>query len=298
MKKYQFPATRLLAVLVVSGWATAQTAAPVLRQSASLSPGAAIVAGSPSDTRDLMPEVPGMPKGSISLVGGTIRTLDRVRDQITLQVVGGGKAVVLFDPRTHVYRNGVAATLHDLQTGQRINIDTMLDGKDVFARNIRIVTATSMGQSSGQIVAHEPGSADLTVRDALSPEPLKLSLDSTSVVKRDGRQVSAEELVPGALVSTDFRPDGQGRIVVRQIAILAIPGSTFFFVGQVAHLDLSRGLLVVVDPRDQRNYDIHCDPSLLRAHPELHEGVQVSVRTTFDGTQYAASGIDLLPAGK
>ncbi|MBV9340191.1 MAG: hypothetical protein JO159_04790, partial [Acidobacteria bacterium] len=73
---------------------------------------------------------------------------------------------------------------------------------------------------------------------------------------------------------------------------------TFFFVGQVAHLDLSRGLLVVVDPRDQRNYDIHCDPSLLRAHPELHEGVQVSVRTTFDGTQYAASGIDLLPAGK
>jgi hypothetical protein len=298
VKKPPIFAIRVLVLCAACGWAWAQTSAPVFRNPASLTPGAAVIGGSPTDTRDLMPETPGVPKGSISLVGGTIRSLDRVRDQITLEVVGGGKAVVLFDPRTRVYRNGVAATLHDLEVGQRINIDTLLDGKDVFAKNIRIVTVTSLGESSGQIVEHEPGSAEFTVRDVLSPEPLKLSLDSTSVVMRDGRRVSTNELVPGTLVSTDFHADGRGRIVVRRISILAVPGSTFYFVGRVAHLDLSRGLLVVVDPRDQRNYDIHCDPSLLRAHAELHEGAQVSVATTFDGSQYAARSIQLMPADK
>lgn len=304
MENYRYFAPRLLVLFAATGWGWAQTSAPVLPEPATLASGnpaslpAGLIAGTPSDTRDLGPEPPGIPGGTVSLMGGTIRNLDRVRDQITLQVVGGGKAVVLFDPRTHVYRNGVTASLHDLQPGQRINIDTLLDGKDVFAKNIRIVTVSSVGQSSGQVVGHEPGSAEVMVRDVLSPEPLKLTLDSNSVVTRDGRQVSADELVPGALVSTDFHPDGRGRILARQISILAVPGSTFYFVGQVAHLDLSRGLLVVIDPRNQRSYDIHCHPSLLRAHPDLHEGAQVTVTTTFDGTQYAARNIQLMPASK
>jgi hypothetical protein len=236
-----------------------------------------------------------MPTGSISLIGGTIRRLDRVRDRITVQVFGGASAVLLFDPRTHVYRDGRVATLHDLQLGQRIYADTLLDGTQVFAKNIRIVSTSSMGQSNGQVVEHEPGSAELTVRDVLSPEPMRLRLDDKSVVTRDGQPVSAVELLPGTLVSVDFRPDGRGQGAVRTISILAVPGSVFSFAGRLAHLDLSQGLLVVVDPRDHQSYEIHCDASLLRAHPDVREGAQVTITATFNGSAYTVKTISAVP---
>lgn len=293
---------RLFLVFAVGGCACAQTPASALPETASLAPAqatpgaATIIASSPTDTRDLLPELPAIPKGSVTLIGGTIHSLDRVRDRIIVQVFGGAKAVVSFDPRTRVYHNGVVASPVDLQAGQRIYVDTMLDGTDIFAKNIRIVGQGSMGQGGGQIVEHAPGSAILTVRDVLSPEPLRLHLDASSVVTRNSRPVSADELVPGTLVSMDFSPDEKGHAVVRQISILAVPGSTFYFGGRVAHLDLSQGSLVVVDPRDQRSYEVHCDPPLLRAHPDLHEGVDVTVTTSFDGSQYTAKAITLNPA--
>lgn len=291
---------RWLLVFAFGGYMWAQNAAPVFPEAASLTPTAqsgppTIASGAPPDPRNLLPDLPAIPRGDITLIGGTIRGLDRVRDRITIQVFGGAKAVVLFDPRTHFYREGTAATAHDLAPGQKVYIDTMLDGTSVFARNIRIVDKRGTGQSGGQIVAHEAGSSELTVRDVLSAEPLELLLDNSSVVIRDRRQVSADELVRGALVSIDFRAGQQGKTIVRQITILAVPGSTFSFDGQVAHLDISRGLVVLVDPRDQRSYEIHCEPTLLRAHPDLHEGAQVSVGTIFDGSQYTAKSLSVLP---
>jgi uncharacterized protein DUF5666 len=291
-----------LVLLALTGSALAQASAPALGQHASLAPSGASASSTPtfigassSDPRDLLPGSPGIPKGKISLLGGTIRRLDSVRDQMTIRVAGGSDTVVLFDPRTRVFREQVSGTLHDLQPGQRVYIDSILDGKDIFAKNIRILAAQGQGQSSGQIIEHEPGSAEITIRDVLSPEALKVRLDGNSLITHDGRQVSGNELVPGTLVATEFHRDGQGRLLAQQISILAVPGSTFYFTGEVAHLDLSRGLLVIVDPRDQRSYDIHCDPSLLRAHAELHEGLQVSVSATFDGSQYTAKAIAVSP---
>ena len=298
---------RLLVVFALGSLACAQTASSTLPQNASLTPTAQVgvspspspspnvIANPNSDTRDLLPGLAEIPNGKVSLIGGTIRDLDRVRDRIVIQVFGGSKAVVLFDPRTHVYRDGTAASTHDLAPGERIYVDTLLDGTDVFAKNIRIVRQGSVGQSGGQIVEHEPGSSELTVRDVLSPEPLKVHLDRTSTVMQGGRQVSADALVPGALVSMDFRPNGRGEGIVRQISILALPGSSFSFNGRVAHLDMSRGLIVILDPRDQRSYEVHCDPSLLRSHPDLHEGTDVAVNTSFDGSQYTAKSLAIVP---
>ena len=54
---------------------------------------------------ELLPQ----PRGQTTLVGGTIRLLDQVRDQVTVRVFGGRDMVVLFDDRTHFFRDGVAA---------------------------------------------------------------------------------------------------------------------------------------------------------------------------------------------
>src|SRR5438876_4646103 len=316
--------SRFFALLVLSGLACAQTPSSSLPASsppasslpetpapspslpviswpvtASLAPpsagpaGPVIVSNSPNDTNNLLPELPAVPNRDVSLIGGTIRSLDRVRDQITIQVFGGGKAQVFFDPRTHVYRDGAAASARDLQAGERVYVDTVLDGTDIFAKNIRVVGQGSMAQSSGQIVDHEPGSEELTFRDAIFHEPVRLRLDSNTVVTHDNRAVSANELLPGTLVSVDSRPDGKGHAVVQQISILAIPGSTFYFSGRVAHLDLSRGLLVVVDPRDEKSYEISFDASTLRANPNLREGADIMVTASFDGARYLAKAITI-----
>src|SRR5579871_6487161 len=84
----------------------------------------------------LLPELPAMPHGKTALVGGSLNRLDRVHDQLTVDVFGGQKMKILFDERTHVYRDTDRASQRDLQPGQKIYIDTMLDGSKIFARNI------------------------------------------------------------------------------------------------------------------------------------------------------------------
>lgn len=321
--------SRLLAWLVLGGFACAQAPsssmptsslppavsesalpatslpAPTLPATASLAPPTnavptptpAITPNVPIDTKNLLPDIPTVPKGSVSLIGGTIRSLDRVRDRLSIQVFGGGKAVVLFDPRTRVFRNGQKIPTRELQPGERVYVDTVLDGTEIFAKNIRVGGDTSVAQTSGQIVEHEPGSLELTYRDALSPAPVRLRLDANSVITRDNRTVAASELLPGALVSVDFKPDGKGQAVVRQISILATPGSTFYFSGRLVHLDLSKGTLVVLDPRDEKSYEVEFDTRTLRSNPDLHEGVEVSVTANFDGNRYLARAIAVSSPG-
>ncbi len=65
---------------------------------------------------DLLPQA----KGPTTLVGGTVRNLDYVRDQVTVRVFGGRDLVVLFDDRTHFYRDGLEGSIRDLQTGVRV----------------------------------------------------------------------------------------------------------------------------------------------------------------------------------
>jgi hypothetical protein len=289
----------LLVLLTLTLTVWGQTSSNPLSTTASLAPPAPsapspnppVTAGTVSNPGNLLPDMPQAPNRNVTLIGGIIVRLDPVRDQITLQVFGGGRTVVLFDPRTRVFRSSAAVSVRDLKPGERVYVDTVLDGTDVFARSIRIADLTTMGQTSGQIVEHEPGSRELTFRDALAPGQVTLLLDANSVTLRDGRAVSQNELVRGSLVSVDFSPDGKGHGIVRQISILAVPGATFSFSGRVAHLDMSRGLLVVVDPRDQRSWEIQCDQPLLRAKPDIYEGSDVTVTTTFDGTHYLARAI-------
>jgi hypothetical protein len=295
---------RFLASLVVlTGVACAQSpgdSPPLVARGAAnvttVSPGTVSPVNPKDETRPL-PDIPPLPAGKATLVGGTIDKVDHIRDRLVLQVFGGGRTAVLFDERTNVFRGNQAGSLDDLKNGERIYADTMLDGTDIFARNIRIVPQGPTGQSSGQVVDYQPGSRELTLRDTLSPEPVTLHLAGDVVVARGDRTVRPEELSPGTLVNLTFSPGNGEDPLVRQISILASPGAAFLFAGRVEHLDLHSGLLVLVDPRDNKNYEVYFDPSDRRFTRDLRQGANVTVQASFDGTRYQSRDITVNSAG-
>ncbi|MGH9497957.1 MAG: hypothetical protein ACRD3L_02335 [Terriglobales bacterium] len=238
-----------------------------------------------------LPALLPQPKGKATLIGGTVFRIDRVRDQLTLNLFGGGKARILFDARTHIYRDGVAASAADLQNGARVYVDTMLAGVDVFAENIRVRTQNATGQGSGQVTSFNAHTGSLILNDPISPQQLRLNVLPTTVILREGKTVSANDLLPGSLVAVVFQADGSGQPTARTISLLASPGSRFVFAGRVVHLDLHLGLLVVSDPRDQKSYEITFDPQTSGVNDNLREGATIEAVTRFDGGRYLASAI-------
>jgi hypothetical protein len=235
--------------------------------------------------------IPPLPGGKVTLLGGTIQKVDHIRDRLTLQVFGGDRTAVLFDERTRVFRDGKSATLDDLKNGERAYVDTALDGTQIFARNIRVVAQLPTGQSSGQIVDYRPGSGELIVRDTISPEPVKMRLAGNAVILQGDRIAGPAELKAGTLVTLAFTPGNGEAPIVRQISILALPGAAFIFSGRIDHLDLRRGLLVVVDPRDNKSYEVYFDPTARHLARDLKQGVDVTVQATFDGRRYQSREI-------
>lgn len=249
------------------------------------------------DPASLLPDPPPVPRSNATLIGGTIGRLDRVRDQVTLNVFGGGKATVLFDPRTKVYRGSKEVTIADLREGQRAYLDTILDGSAVFARMIRLSGPSALGESQGVVLKYRPERGELTMRDGISPVPVRIRTNASTKFEQNNRAVTSNDLVAGSLISATFSSEGNGRDFARKISILAIPGDSFTFSGEVVHIDLRSGLLVLNSATDHKTYEIYMEPS--KAPDEnLHPGTNVSVVTSFENARYVARNVTLIPASK
>jgi hypothetical protein len=244
------------------------------------------------DPASLLPDVPSVPRANATLIGGTIERLDRVRDQITVRVFGGGRMSALFDPRTRVYREGEEGTSADLREGERVSIDTILDGSTVFARTIRLKTTQAQGEAQGLVLRIRPDRNELTIRDAISPAPVRVRFDSATRWLQSGRVVSPGMLTSDALVAVQFASDGNGRELAREVSILALPGTQYTFAGQVSNLDLRTGLLVLNSSTDHKIYEIHLDPSAV-PDENLHIGSVVTVVTNFQGSRYVARNLTI-----
>ncbi len=248
------------------------------------------VEGSPTSSSDMPP----MPRGKSTVIGGSIRQVDGVRDQLTLNIFGGRSMKVLFDERTQVYRDGIKSSLRDLHTGDHVSVETMLDGTTVFARSIHMLSQLPEGDCQGQVLQYDRSKGELTVRDSLSPEAIKLRIPPGTAIVGKGQEASVNDLTPGSLIAVDFQADGAGRNVARKITVLATPGSTFVFSGNVVFLDLHSGLLALVDPHDEKRYEIAFDPNVPISH-EVHDGTDVTVTANFDGTHYSAKSVTVNP---
>jgi len=272
--------------------ASPESASSSTSSAATIEPGTNVAVDTTPETPDarvnpasLLPALPTLPRTKVSLIGGTVYKLDRIRDQFTIQIFGGGKMKIYFDPRTHIYNDGGEASVAELRRGDRVSIDTVLDGGTVFARTIRLKGAGG-GEGQGIVVSYREDKGELQIRDALSPVPLKLHLTSKTRVTDHGKPASANSLMHGTLVSVTFGSAKDGRAVAYEVSVLATPGASFTFVGQISALDLSTGLLVLTSATDGKTYEIYLDPSL--SGENLRQSSQVTVNTRFDGSRYVA----------
>lgn len=248
-----------------------------------------------------LPDLPPQPKGKTTLLGGKIRTIDHVRDRMVLDIFGGGHMTVLFDERTHVFRADDKGSLDDLKEGSRAYVDTTLDGKDVFARNIRVMSTAPTGQGNGQVVDYDASRRELLVRDMLSPRPVKMHLAAGATITRGDQPATPADLQPGTLVTIAFAAGGEQKSdshrsdgrqpLVSQVSILASPGTMFSFSGRVSFLDLHRGLVVIVDPRDNRSYEVYLDANNRDLASKIQEGADIMIEARFNGTHYEARSV-------
>jgi hypothetical protein len=243
----------------------------------------------PEDYDPLL-DLPPLPKKDVTLVGGTVVSLDQVMNRMVVQPHGSNhKMSVRFDTRTRFYRDGNLVTQKDVKQGQRVYLDTMLNQDKVFAKTIWIRTTSEAGVGRGQIIAFDAQNKILTVRDELSSQPIKMRLSSATVVRRGNQQSSLNDLTEGALVSLSFGPQKE----VREVSLLASPGSVFTFSGRLTYVDLSRKLVAINNSNDNKSYDISVEavaPSVLH---QLREGADANISAVFDGNGYSARQVNL-----
>jgi len=250
----------------------------------------------PANAGDPLLDVPPLPKGPVTLVGGTVSKIDQIRNRLVVEPFGGGeKLKVTFDERTHIFRDGTETTQLAIRKGDRVYLDTMLAGSRVFARNIRVQSQIGPADASGQVESFNPSTGVLTLRDQLSAEPVSFRVDSATSVKRDAQPGTLADVKSGSLVSLKFAPGGRARGVVKEIAVIAVPGTSFTFVGRVTHLDLRGATLSVQNQSDGKTYDIAFDPGKTEGRDNLVVGSHVTIVATFTGTGYKAENVTINP---
>jgi hypothetical protein len=294
---------RFLAAVVLAGAALTASAAPRAQQdqlaattATATAATAATADGATGAGGDVNP-LPTPPRGKSTIFGGEIRSIDSVRDVLTLKVYGESPMKILFDERTQVYLDGKRIPLRALSPEGHASVETTLDGTRIFAVSIHELSRSPEGDYSGRVVNYDPGSGELTIASGATRELLKVHVAQEAVFTREGQTAFTSiksgpwDLRTGSLVTIEFGSDNAGRGVADKINVYAVPGSAFAFSGSIASLNLGNGRLVLVDPRDQKTYDISFNTARLAAGKNLHLGDHVSVKAEYDGTNYVASDI-------
>jgi hypothetical protein len=252
-----------------------------------------------TDGHDPILDPPPFPKGITTLVGGVISRVDPIRNHLTISIYGGGQWTVFYDERTRIFRNGAEATSLTLKKGERVYVDTMLDnnGRDIFARNIRVGITAPPAVVEGQIIDVDLSRSLLTMRDSINTVPVHFSVDGNTKISQGAVGVSLRQLHPGSLVRVRFAAERANRGLARDITIIAVPGSSHAFAGPITFLDTHRGIVAIHNNLDNKTYDLHLSPSQANAS-DLAVGAEVMVTAIFETSQYSVQQITVTrPAG-
>jgi len=268
--------------------AVAATAAPIPDTSTSV-----------TNTPSYLPPMPAAPQGKSTVIGGVIRDVDPLQDQISLKVYGGHPMNILFDQRTRVYRDGVQAPLSDLHPEEHASVETVLDGDNIFALSVHMLSHAPEGDCQGQVLGFDPRDGDLTVRNRLSGETVHLRVPANTPIQRVGQpsfsssSPGASDLMHGALLSIQFQADNRGGGVANHIAILATPGAAFDFAGDVTYLDMHAAYIALRDSQDQKTYTIYFDPARFPQSRQMHVGSHVVLSAGFNGQHYVVNSLTI-----
>ena len=239
---------------------------------------------------DPLLDPPPLPHNQVTLIGGTVVSLDEVMNRLQLHPFGSReKMEVRFDTRTKFYQDGKPISYRMIKQGQRVYLDTMLNGSQVFAKSIWIQSTPESGTGRGEIVDFDAQLRRLTLRDELSNQSVRMNVTSATVIRKGNQLGTPADLREGSLVAITFGPQRQ----LEQITLLAAPGNTFTFAGRLTYLDLSQKLIGMDNRSDRSRYDISVGAIPLSILRQLHEGQDVTVSAVFDGSKYEARRIDI-----
>lgn len=243
--------------------------------------------------------LPAIPAARTTIFGGEIQSVDPVRDQFELHIYGQRPMKILYDERTKVYRDGTRFPVLDLSAANYASVQTILDGANIFAVSIHFLSHSPSGDCEGRVLSYNPGTRELLIASLESPEPVRLSVPADASIVRSGQATFTSEssgradLIAGTIISATFE-SVPGRLdTASRITVLAVPGSRFLFNGSISFLDLHAGVLIVLDPRDKKSYEIHFNSASLAVSNRLHIGGNVTVTASYDGRQYAAQNITI-----
>lgn len=279
---------RFVTAVILSSLALGQNVVAQSKLASEATAHASATAAAPTD-------IPPTPRGKSTVFGGEIRELDPVRDQLTLKAFGAHPMKILFDERTQVYRDGQKISLRELRPEEHASVQTTLDGSKLFALSIHMLSNPDQAEYEGRVLNFNVTSGELSVASGRSRETIKVLVQGNTSLVRMGQaasvaeQASSSDLTVGALVSVKFSSTGKDLPVANHIAILAVPGSQFVFSGNLTSLDMHAGLLVVIDPRDEKSYQVSFNAASFPAAQNLHVGDNVRVVTQYNGLQYVAT---------
>jgi hypothetical protein len=257
-------------------------------------PGTPATTNADNNPFDPVLEPPPLPKGKPTLIGGLATRVDQVRNRISVQPFGGGPKVKLFvDERSRIYRDGTETTILAVHKGDRIYVDTMLDGSRIFAKNLRIVTQTGVAEMRGQVIGFDPSRGSVSVHDQLSVHPITFMVTGATKYTSLKGNASAADLRPGSLIDVQFSPDAKNRGVAEQIVVLARPGDNYIFSGTVTSLDMRVNALILENRSDDQTYEVHFSTAALPDIHTLKVGSEVTAQATFDGKEYRASTLKI-----
>jgi hypothetical protein len=237
-------------------------------------------------------EVPPLPKGKPTLIGGIATSVDQVRYRVTLAPFGGGPKLKLFlDERTHIFRDGTETTVLGIHKGDRVYADTMLDGSKVFARNVRVVTEPGVAEVRGQVIATDPQRGTIRVQDQLSARPVTFRVSGATKYSSFKGDANSGDVRPGSLVDVQFATGPANHDVAQEILVLAKPGDDFVFSGVVTNLDMRSATLALENRSDQETYELRFNPAAIEDPHQLKVGAEVTAHAVFDGKQYKAANL-------
>lgn len=247
----------------------------------------------PAEEVDPRIAVPPLPKKKLSLIGGTVRDIDPIRNHMTVMVYHGKPMHVIFDDRTKVTRDGGEISSMNIRKNDRVYLDTQLYQQKIYAKQIQIVTKVDAADLNGQVVNFNPRTRVLELRDNLSARSFQFTVDNDAAVTANGgKAATIADLQPGALVTAHFNAGQTGRGTIRDIAILAAPGAEFTLYGPVNHVDLRSGRLAVQNKADDKAYEVKFDPAQFSLN-DLVMGSEVAVTAKFDGQDYVAQSLNV-----